>query len=72
MLDALAELLLRSVGGFLVDVVVYSVFYPIGWLMLTVVTLGRYPPPPPATHNREFVAGIPLVALLVGITIAFS
>jgi hypothetical protein len=70
MLEALLEFIARWAGRFLLNVVFYSVLYPIGWLMLKVVTLGHYPPR--YSHSREFVAIIPLVALAVGITFTFS
>ena len=72
MLETLLEFIARFVGGFLVEVIFYSVLYPIGWLMLKAITFGRYPPPAPLRHNRELVACLPLVAMLFGITIAFS
>lgn len=70
MLDALGAFLARFVSNFLVDVLLHSVFYPLGWFMLKVLTLGRYPPSAP--HNRDLVAAFPIVVLLVGITVAFS
>jgi hypothetical protein len=72
MIDALAEFIARFVGGFLVEVIFYSVFYPLGWLMLKIVTFGRYPPPSPQQHNRDLVAGFPLVVIAVGVTLAYS
>ena len=72
MLDAVAEFLFRTVGHFVLELVFYGLFYWPGWLILRVVTLGKYPPPQPQPHNRDFVSGIPLVVLVIGVTIYFS
>ena len=67
--DAIAEIIFRTVGEFVVDVLVVGVFYWPGWLILRIVTLGRYPPPQATPHNREFVATVALAALLAGVTV---
>lgn len=72
MFDALIEFIARLVWGFLVEVIFYSVLYPIGWLMLKAVTFGQYPPPPPREHNRDVVAAIPIVLAAIAITLALS
>jgi hypothetical protein len=54
--DALAEALLKAVGGFLVEVVFVGVFYWPGWVILRVLTFGRYPPRKAEPHSKEFVA----------------
>lgn len=72
MLDALLELIVRLIGQFLLEVVFYGLFYPVGWLMLKILTFGQYPPPTPNSHNREFVAIFPVVPILIAVTLAFS
>ncbi|HEX5804650.1 MAG TPA: hypothetical protein VFY24_16670 [Azospira sp.] len=67
MLNALFELIAK----FLVELLFYTVLYGVGWAMLKMVTLGRYPPPPPQKHNEELVALLPVATLFVGITLAF-
>ncbi len=69
MLDAVAEFLIRTV---VVEVVFYRICYWPGWFILRVLTLGKYPPPKSMPHNRYFVAGIPLVVLLIAITFIAS
>ena len=71
-LDAIAEVVLRVVGNFIVEVLFVGIFYWPGWLVLRVVTLGRYPPVQSCAHNREFVAMVAVVVLLVGVTVYFS
>lgn len=68
MLDALFEVVVR----FVVEVVFYTVLYAIGWVMLKVITLGRYPPRRPEKHNEELVALFPVATFFMGITIAYS
>ena len=70
--DAIAEIVLGTVGEFLVDVLVVGVFYWPGWFILRIVTLGRYPPLQTTPHNREFVATVALAALLSGVTVWFG
>jgi hypothetical protein len=68
MLDALLELIAR----FVVEFIFYTVLYAIGWGMLKVITLGRYPPRRPEKHNEELVALFPVATVFVGLTVAFS
>lgn len=68
MLNALFELMAK----FLVELIFYTVLYAVGWGMLKVITLGRYPPLAPEKHNEELVALLPVATLFVGITLAFS
>lgn len=71
-LEAIAEFLFKTVGQFLLEVIFYGLFYWPGWLILRVLTFGKYPPNQSQPHNRYFVSGIPLVLLLVGVTFYFS
>jgi hypothetical protein len=66
MLEAIAELC----ANFIVDVLLVGIFYWPGWLLLRVVTLGRYPPPRPQPHNETFVASVALALILVVIAFA--
>jgi hypothetical protein len=67
MLDAIVEPLVR----FVVDFLFFTVLYAIGWVMLRVITLGRYPPRPTEKHNEQLVALFPVATLFVAITFAF-
>jgi hypothetical protein len=75
MLDAIVEALARFVlwvfGTLILDIVT-MVFYPIGWLMLKILTFGRYPPPCAPQRTKEIIALLPLVCGLVWITVALS
>jgi hypothetical protein len=72
MLEAIAE----SIGRFLLwlfaVVLGEKVFYPIGWMMLKLLTLGFYPPPCLSQRKRELVAIFPVVCALIWITVAYS
>ncbi len=72
MLDAVAAFLLRTVGDFVLEVLLIGVFYWPGWLILRVLTLGKYPPPRPRPHNQYFVSCISLILALAGLTFYFS
>lgn len=54
------------------DALLILIFYWPGWLILRVVTFGRYPPAQSVPHNREFVAGVPLAVLPVVITLIYT
>ena len=71
-LDALIEVAARTVGQFLLDVIVVGVFYWPGWLILRTVTWGRYPPSQSVPHNREFVAVVAIATILAAVTISYS
>jgi hypothetical protein len=71
-LDAIAEFVVRAIARFVVEVLFVSVFYWPGWVMLRVLTLGRYPPPQAYPHNREFVAIVAFAALLAGVTLHYT
>lgn len=71
-LDTIAELAFRAVVHVLVEIVLVGVFYWPGWLILRVVTIGRYPPPQSQFRSREFVATVALMVFLACITFYFS
>jgi len=64
-LDAIAEVVVRTVGSFLFEVVFVGVFYWPGWLLLRTLTLERYPPQKSDPHSKEFVAAFGFVVILV-------
>ena len=66
-LDAIAEVAVKAVGQFLLQVVFVGIFYWPGWLILWALTFGRYPPKKPESHSEEFVAACGFAAILVGI-----
>lgn len=70
-LGELAEAGLRAVIDYLLRVIYYGVFLPIGFALLRLVTIGRYPPRD-APYNRELVALVPFALLLFGVTLWFS
>ncbi|MET3133774.1 hypothetical protein AAKU55_004064 [Oxalobacteraceae bacterium GrIS 1.11] len=65
--DALAEVLLRAVGNAVVEIVLIGIFYWPGWLMLKLLTLGRYPPKRSEPHSKGFVGLFGFLVLLVGL-----
>lgn len=71
-LDALAEIAIRVAGQFIIEVLFVGIFYWPGWLILRLVTFGRYPPQQSQPHSREFVAMVAFVAFLIGIAVHFS
>jgi hypothetical protein len=71
-LDALAEIAIRVAGQIVIEVLLVGIFYWPGWLILRVVTIGRYPPQQSQPHSREFVAMVAFAAFLIGIIVHFS
>jgi hypothetical protein len=56
----------------LIGVILTEIFYWPGWLILRVVTLGRYPPSKAIKHNRDLVSIIGFAVVLIGVTIYYS
>jgi hypothetical protein len=54
-------------AGFLFEVVFYYLFYWPSWLVLRILTLGKYPPALPEKHNQMLVSGMPTVLLAISI-----
>jgi hypothetical protein len=71
-LDTIAELAGRAVAHVVIELLFVGIFYWPGWLILRVVTIGRYPPPQTQPHNREFVAGIAFAVFIAAVTFHFS
>jgi hypothetical protein len=59
MIEFLLSLLLEVLFGI--------IFYWPGWLLLRLITLGRYPPKQSVPHNRYAVASFAMAVLLVAI-----
>lgn len=54
----------------LAQIILVGIFYWPGWVVLRVVTLGRYPPQKSTKHDPEFVAVVGfafLIAILIAI-----
>jgi hypothetical protein len=66
-LDAIVEVVVKAVGQFLAEVIFVGIFYWPGWLILRMLTFGRYPPKKWEPHSEEFVAGFGFAAILVGV-----
>lgn len=71
-LDAIAEIAFRVVGQFVIEVLFVGIYYWPGWLILRVITIGRYPSQQSQPHSREFVAMTAFVVFLVGLTVYFT
>jgi hypothetical protein len=71
-LDAIFEVVVRIIVEFVVEVLFVGVFYWPGWIILRVLTLGRYPPSQSYKHNREFVSTVTLITLIAGVTVHYS
>ncbi len=63
--------MLEPLVHFVVDVLVVAIFYWPGWIVLRIVTLGRYPNPG-SRGNAEFVAACGLVSTLIALVVIFS
>lgn len=68
MIETLAEV----IAYVLMELVFIGIFYWPGWLILPVLTLGRYPPSRNQEHNKGFAAGMALVVSFIVLTIYYS
>lgn len=64
-LDGLIEIALRVVA----EVIIVGIFYWPGWLLLRIITVGRYPPPIGKPHDQMAVGSFgfcvfPIVLIL--------
>lgn len=57
--------MLRAI--FLLNLLTVGLFYLPGWLLLRVLTLGRYPPPRGEPHSEEAVAFTGMAAVLTAL-----
>lgn len=64
MADAVLEFLGRIFYYFVSEILIGKIFYWPGWLMLRILSMGRYPPKQSEPHNREAVACFALVNVI--------
>ncbi len=64
--------MLDAIFSILLETLLVGVFYWPGWLILRVITLGRYPPQAPIPHNEYFVATVGAAIPFTLITIALA
>jgi hypothetical protein len=64
--------MLETILGILLEVVLVGVFYWPGWLVLRLVTVGRYPLPNGGQHDRVFVAAIGLASVATWVALVFA
>ena len=64
-LDALAEIVVRAVGYLVFEVIIVKIFYWPGWLILRVITLGRYPPAYEQSDHRQKVGFFGMIVVLI-------
>ncbi|WP_137928178.1 hypothetical protein [Cupriavidus sp. 2SB] len=57
----MAELLLGAIGWIFVELIVSTVFYGIGWVVISIVTFGMHPGP---WRGLENLVGVQLVAFV--------
>lgn len=66
-MDALLEGIGRFIANFIFGTILELIFYWPGWLMLRLVTFGKYPPAQREKHNRAGVAWFGLIVIVIGI-----
>lgn len=59
--------MLRAI--FVLNLLTVGLFYLPGWLVLKVLTLGRYPPPRGEPHSEEVVALTGMAAVLLALIV---
>jgi hypothetical protein len=60
-LDAIVEIAFRIVVQFVIEVLFVGIFYWPGWLILRVITIGRYPPQQSQPHSASLWQYLPLL-----------
>ena len=60
------------VASWIVDVVLTAVFYWPGWIVLRVLTFGRYPLGRKQPHNVIFVSVIGLCSCVAALIVSFT
>ncbi len=58
--------IVEAIGKAIIEYIVTRVFYWPGWVILKLITFGRYPPPQSQPHNREHMAGFFLILQGIG------
>jgi hypothetical protein len=69
MLDAIFESIGRFIAHYVFGTIFEAIFYWPGWLILRLITVGRYPPVQVEKHNRTGVAWFGFVAIVIAIAI---
>lgn len=69
-LDTITEIVVRAVVHVVVEILFVGVFYWPGWLVLRILTFGRYPPNS-VPHNKELVAVVGFATFLTVLTIVY-
>lgn len=67
-IDALVDVVLRFVG----EVVLVGIFYWPGWIILRLLTAGRYPPAKGEPHSEELVAAFGVCGVVAGVLAVFA
>jgi hypothetical protein len=65
------EAAIKIVGEFVFNVVFEFIFYWPGWLILRVVTIGRYPPDQSVKHDRTAVACVGFISVVITVSVYF-
>ena len=65
-MDAILELTVRCIGYVLLDVVFGTLLYWLGWPVVKLISLGRYPRQPSNQESREAVY-VSCVGLAIGL-----
>lgn len=60
--------MLDAIISFVLEAMLVGLFYWPGWLVLRLMTLGRYPRCAPSPHNEYFVATFGAATLLMAVT----
>ena len=64
--------MIEAIATQLFNIILRVVFYWPGWLVLRMVTFGRYPPKHGIAHNIQSVSVVGICTLFALITIVFS
>lgn len=65
MIDTFLNTICRFLADLLIEFVFRRLFYWPGFALLRVVTIGRYPPQQNERHNREAVAVVGFISVVV-------
>lgn len=65
------ESILQFLFFALMDAAVSLLYWP-GWLILRMLTLGKYPPAQTENHNRYFVASVAVVMAILSVGFIYS
>lgn len=73
-MDEILALLVRQLGQLLGELLLGRIFYFVGWPLVKLATLGRYPSPARNSHSRQeiYVTCIGLAATVVAMMAALG